>query len=143
MKKAILFLSAVFLTATYSCSQSNEANTDSTNADQPAIAFDNTEHDFGSVEWSGNGVHEFVFTNTGKAPLLLSNVRSSCGCTVPEWPKEPVKPGDKASIKVSYNTKLPGNFTKTITVYSNTADSPIVLRIKGNVGAKPVEPTEQ
>ncbi|MDZ7740844.1 MAG: DUF1573 domain-containing protein [Bacteroidota bacterium] len=77
----------------------------------------------------------FTFTNKGQKPLVLSNVRASCGCTVPQWPREPVAPGEKGEIKVKYNTNRPGSFNKSITVNSNAANSMVRLRIKGQVVA--------
>ena len=100
------------------------------------ISFEKTVHDYGTIEQGSNGGAEFVFTNSGKTPLVLSNVRASCGCTVPTWHKEPILPGAKSSIKVVYNTNLVGNFHKSITVNSNAKNSEVVLSIKGNVVAK-------
>ncbi len=97
------------------------------------INFESTVHDYGTIEQGGDGTYEFKFTNDGKSPLILSNVRSSCGCTVPSWTKEPVAPGKNGSIKVVYNTHSVGNFNKTITVSSNAKNSEVVLQIKGNV----------
>lgn len=106
-------------------------------ASQDSIIFDKLEHDYGTVEYGGDGNTEFTFTNKGKAPVVLSNVRASCGCTTPEWTKTPVAPGEKGTIKVKYNTNLPGTFSKSITVNSNAANSAVMLRIKGQVLAKP------
>lgn len=100
------------------------------------ISFEKTVHEYGTIEQGSDGGAEFVFTNSGKTPLVLSNVRASCGCTVPTWPKEPILPGAKSSIKVVYNTNLVGNFHKSITVNSNAKNSEVVLSIKGNVVAK-------
>jgi hypothetical protein len=100
-----------------------------------SIEFETTDHDFGTIAEGGDGTYEFIFKNTGKEPLVLSNVRSSCGCTVPEWPKEPILKGDKGKIKVSYNTRITGSFSKSITVYSNAAEAPVVLIIKGKIEA--------
>jgi hypothetical protein len=97
------------------------------------IQFETTEHDFGTLPEKGDGTFAFVFKNTGKEPLILKNVRSSCGCTVPEWPKEPIKKGGKGTIKVSYNTRITGSFHKEITVYSNAEGDPVVLKIQGKV----------
>jgi hypothetical protein len=80
-----------------------------------------------------------VFKNTGKAELILTNCRSSCGCTVPSWPKDPIPPGKKASIKVKYNTQRIGQINKTITVESNAVNDRVVLKITGNVNPQPTE----
>jgi uncharacterized protein (DUF58 family) len=100
------------------------------------IKFASLEHDYGTVEQGSDGSCSFVFTNTGKTPLVLSNVRASCGCTVPTWPREPILPGKQESIKVVYNTNNIGSFQKSITVNSNAKNSEVLLTIKGNVVAK-------
>ncbi len=92
-----------------------------------------TTFDFGKIAYNGDGKHEFVFKNTGKSPLIITNVKSSCGCTVPIYPKDPVKKGETEKISVVYDTKRVGVFSKTITVYSNSKNSPVKLRIKGEV----------
>lgn len=130
MKKIIpLFVLAACLMA-ISCSHTTGA---SENMNGAGIRFETTEHDFGTIPEKGDGTFAFVFKNTGKEPLILNNVRSSCGCTVPEWPKEPIKKGGKGTIKVSYNTRITGSFHKEITVYSNAEGDPVVLHIKGKV----------
>ena len=106
---------------------------------EPEITFESLVHDYGNIQQGDNGVCEFVFKNTGKADLLLTNCRSSCGCTVPEWPKDPIPPGKKASIKVKYNTNRIGVINKSITVESNAVTNRVVLNIKGNVAPKPTE----
>ena len=106
------------------------------NPNAPEIKFNNVVHDYGTVEQHGNGRCEFKFTNTGKEPLILSNVRSSCGCTVPEWPRQPILPGQSDVIKVKYDTKRMGAINKSVHVYSNAKVSPIALKIKGKVVSK-------
>jgi Protein of unknown function (DUF1573). len=106
---------------------------------EPEITFENLVHDYGEIMQGDNGTCEFVFKNTGKADLILTNCRSSCGCTVPEWPKDPIAPGKKAVIKVKYNTNRIGLINKSITVESNAVNNRVVLNIKGNVSAKPAE----
>jgi hypothetical protein len=133
MKKIFaVFSIAAFFTA-ISCSQTPRPV--ATENEDAAIEFENTEHDYGTIPYKGDGTYEFSFKNTGKTPLLLTNVRSSCGCTVPEWPKEPINSGEKAKIKVSYNTRISGSFSKSISVYSNAGKAPVVLVIKGKVEA--------
>jgi len=106
----------------------------------PEITFEKTVHDYGTIYVNGDGAYEFKFTNTGNEPLILSKPRSSCGCTVPAWPKEPILPGETNSIKVTYNTSKAGAFNKTVTVYSNaTSSANVMLRIKGQVEPKPAE----
>jgi len=106
----------------------------------PEISFKKTTHDYGTIYLNSDGTCNFEFTNTGNEPLILSKPRSSCGCTVPAWPKEPILPGETNNIKVTYNTHKAGAFNKTVTVYSNAKNkSTVLLRIKGKVEAKPAE----
>jgi len=140
MKKLLtILLISVFAIST-SCSQSPDSLLKK-NKNAPKIEFEEKVHDFGTILQGGNGTFEFVFTNTGKEPLILNNVKSSCGCTKPEWSAEPVKRGHKAAVKVGYNTRLVGPFTKTITVFSNASNSTVTLTIKGTVtpAEKPAE----
>jgi len=100
------------------------------------LDFDKLEHDYGTIDQGGNGSAEFRFTNTGTEPLIISNAKGSCGCTVPEWPKEPIAPGASSSIKVKYDTKRVGPISKTVTITSNAIDNPsALLKIKGTVNA--------
>lgn len=102
------------------------------------IDFSKEVHDYGDVKYGADGTCTFEFKNTGTAPLIISNAKGSCGCTVPEWPKEPINPGQKAEIKVKYDTKRPGAINKSVTITSNAANEPSkVIRIKGNVLPKP------
>ena len=89
--------------------------------------------DYGEIKKGSDGLRVFEFTNTGNAPLVIEDVKSSCGCTVPKKPEEPIMPGEKGEIEVKYDTKKPGPIRKTVTVYSN-ADVPVkALKIKGTV----------
>lgn len=98
------------------------------------IEFKDTTIDYGTVEKGANGVRVFEFTNTGDAPLIVSKVSSSCGCTIPKKPDAPILPGKKGVIEVKYDTNRVNPIRKTITVISNAVDSPTVaLKIKGLV----------
>jgi len=100
------------------------------------LKFDKLEHDYGTIKEGANGATEFRFTNTGNTPLIISHAEGSCGCTVPEWPKEPIAPGASSSIKVKYDTKRIGPISKTVTITSNAVDNPSTIRkIKGTVNA--------
>lgn len=97
------------------------------------IEFKETTIDYGTIEKGSNGLRTFEFTNTGDAPLIISKVSSSCGCTVPKKPEKPIMPGETGEIEVKYDTNRVMPIRKTITVLSN-ADTPTVsLKIKGNV----------
>jgi len=133
MKNLVLILALVFSVVAASAQ-------DAKTVTGPEISFKKTTHDYGTIELNGDGTYNFEFTNTGNEPLILSKPRSSCGCTVPQWPKEPILPGETNNIKVTYNTHKAGPFNKTVTVYSNAKNkSTILLRIKGKVEKKPEE----
>jgi hypothetical protein len=125
--KRILLLSTVFcLMAAFSVVVAQ---------DKPKIEFAEMQHDFGAFkEADGVQTTTFKFKNTGSVPLVLSNVRASCGCTTPKWTREPVAPNGTGEIQVSYNpANRPGAFTKTITVNSNAENPTVVLTITGRV----------
>ena len=130
MKKSIIFLFVLALSVAGLFAQSNQTST------KDSIAFVKIIHDYGTIAQGGDGNSEFRFTNKGNSPLILSSVQASCGCTVPEWPKEPILPGKTGSIKVKYNTNTVGAFNKSITVKSNAINTTVVLQIKGNVTTK-------
>ena len=106
----------------------------------PSASFTTMVHDFGQIkETDGMASYKFEFTNTGATPLILKNVQASCGCTTPNWPKEPILPGTKSIITVTYNPQnRPGHFEKQITVTSNGEPESLVLRIMGEVIPKPL-----
>ncbi|MCW8980524.1 MULTISPECIES: DUF1573 domain-containing protein [Altibacter] len=112
---------------------------------QAKISFKTDTIDYGEIAKGSDGVRVFEFTNTGNAPLIISDVKSSCGCTVPKKPDGPVAPGESSTIQVKYDTNRVGPIRKTVTVYSN-ADEPIkALKIKGEVldeGKSVLEKTE-
>ena len=103
------------------------------NKDKETIIFSEMIHDYGTIEVGSPGKSEFKFTNNMKRALVISNVNPSCGCTVADWPKEPILAGKTGIIKLHYNTKIPGTFNKTIMVNSNARNPTVMLRIKGNV----------
>ncbi|WMJ73581.1 DUF1573 domain-containing protein [Cytophagaceae bacterium ABcell3] len=106
-------------------------------AQDGSFKFTEEKHDFGLIEEGVQATYEFEFVNTGSTPITISDVRPSCGCTTPEWPKEPVGPGQKGTIKASYNSQgRPGVFNKSITITSNSVEPTKVLFIKGIVEKK-------
>lgn len=125
MKKIISSLALILGLATFSFAQVQIES-------GPQIEFDKDVHDFGNLKQGADATTEFVFTNTGNEPLIISNSQGSCGCTVPSWPREPIAPGQKASIKVKYDSQRLGPINKSVTVTSNAAnEGQVVLRIKG------------
>ena len=134
MKKVVYLLGLMLFIA--GAAKAQDAKTQS----GPEIEFEKTVHDYGDVPFNGNGECEFRFTNIGTEPLLVQKPKSSCGCTIPSWPQEPVLPGESDVIKVTYKTNRAGNFNKTVTVTSNALkNSTVVLRIKGRVLEQPTE----
>ena len=101
------------------------------------ISFDKTEHDFGTIKEGDIVETVFIFTNTGKSELIISSAKGSCGCTVPEWPKEPILPGEKGEIKVKFNSdRKPNKQQKQVTLVTNTDGGKEVLVIKAQVTPK-------
>ena len=100
---------------------------------QAEIKFEVTTIDYGEVEFESDGKRVFKFKNVGTAPLIFKIISSSCGCTIPKKPEKPIEPGDSGEIEVEYDTKRVGIFMKAISVVSNSKNSSIVLRIKGEV----------
>lgn len=147
MKKSIFVLTLLLFSVTFVIAQEATkpvapATTAVVNNPNAAdISFTKTVHDYGTLFVGGDGNCEFEFTNSGKEPLILSSVKSSCGCTVPSWPREPIMPGKKEVIKVKYDTGRIGPINKTITVMSNGKNSPVVLKITGNIIKKVEEST--
>jgi len=138
MKKTIILLAFAFFVL------QAQAQQKTTKSSQAVLKFVETTHNFNKIFYKSEGTHNFKFVNAGKEPLLLSRPRSSCGCTVPTWPKAPILPGDTGVISVTYNTHIIGKFNKTVTVYSN-APKPVVLHIHGEVvpEPKPMLPVKQ
>ena len=103
-----------------------------------AIQFNESEFNFGKVKAGEKVQHEYVFKNTGKEPLIISNAKGSCGCTVPEWPKEPIPVGGEGKIKVEFDSKgKSGNQTKQVTITANTDPPQTIIYIKGEVIGDP------
>src|SRR5574344_414608 len=106
MKKIISLLSIILVCNFALLAQTApKNNSGKSNTKAPVIQFEKKIHDFGQINQGDNGLCEFVFKNTGKEPLIITNVRSSCGCTVPEKPNEPILPGKKPEMKVKNHTR--------------------------------------
>ena len=152
MKKVILGLSALCMIAFTSCkedatSKINSENVaaaaerDASSADFPVITFEETEHDFGTIV-NGTPVEtKFKYTNTGKTPLVVSNIKSTCGCTVPkDWSKEPLAPGESDKFTVKFNGKGNGKVSKSLTMTTNTEKGTQIVKITAMVEADPNAP---
>ena len=118
MKTSILFFAILFISISFNAQE---------------FKFEEETIDYGKIEKASNGERTFVFTNTGDQPLIIQKIKSSCGCTVPEKPSGPIMPGEKGEIKVSYDTKRVGGFSKSITITSNAKNALKVIKIKGFV----------
>ena len=99
----------------------------------PEFKFVKETLNYGKIAQNSNGVRVFEFTNVGNAPLVITDVKSSCGCTVPKRPEKPILPGEKGKIEVSYNTSKPGGFSKIVTIFSNAKNARKIIKIKGYV----------
>ncbi len=140
MKKIFLLSVLFFSVLLVSAQAEKKGATVEKKQNGPEITFKTLNHNFGEIYYGSDGNFNFEFTNTGNEPLILTKPRSSCGCTIPHWPKEPILPGESSAIKVTYNTHRNGAFNKTVTVYSNALkNKTVVLRIKGKVVPKPKE----
>ncbi len=144
MKKLILSLAVLALAASPSLAQDHAGHQhgaateakESSTLKPENMAFKSEIHDFGTLEEGPEATHNFVFKNTGKEPIVIQQVRASCGCTTPSWSKEPILPGKEGSISAAYATQgRPHPFSKTITVVSNAGTK--ILTIKGDVEAAP------
>ena len=131
MRKILLSIPFfMFFVATFA--QTAPLINDNPNAAQ--FKFETEVHDFGTIDEGPKISYEFMFTNVGKEPLIITGAKASCGCTVPKWPQEPILPGQSSSVKVEYNTKgRPNSFNKAITITSNSKTKTKVIYIKGTV----------
>jgi len=141
--KTIKYLSLLFsllVLNLVSVKAQDEKKVDNPNA--PEITFENDVHDYGTIKAGADGSCEFKFKNTGKEPLIISAAKGSCGCTVPTYPKEPIMATQTGVIKVHYDTKRIGAFTKTVTINSNAKSDTKVITIKGVVEASEETPDQ-
>jgi hypothetical protein len=135
MKKIILTLSAlaiVVIVVAQELTTNSRANS-KLSFTEATFNWSATVFDFGQVKKDVPVTHEFTFINTGDVPLIISSVQASCGCTVTEYSKDPIAPGNEGHVKATYNAAKVGQFSKTVTVNANTTDGVVQLTIKGEV----------
>ncbi len=149
MKKGILILASALAFSVVACKQkasdkvSNEevaeaAERDAKVGEFPVMKFEELEHDFGSINEGDIVRHTFKFTNEGKTPLVITNAKGSCGCTVPSYPKEPIAPGATSEMVVKFNSNgKPNQQTKTVTITANTETGTEKIKIRASVTPKP------
>lgn len=156
MKKIVLAVGLVSMLAFTSCKENASEKIKTDNVAQaavrdeaakavPVMTFEKAEHDFGTIEQGAAQETAFKFTNTGNAPLIITDAKSSCGCTVPNPPKEAIAPGESSELLVKFNGAGQNQITKTITVTANTEKGSELLRIKAFVnpkGAAPLGPVK-
>jgi hypothetical protein len=148
MRNVIFSLSLVTLLGLVSCKENASSKINASNVEVaaqrdeaakqlPVMTFDKSEHDFGTIEQGTPQETTFTFTNTGNAPLIITNATSSCGCTVPSYPKNtPIAPGESGELVVNFNGSGLNQVTKTITVTANTENASEILRIKAFINPK-------
>ena len=137
--KAILKASIVIIASAICISGCNTSLEEKAKDHGQEIWFEEHMHDYGQMEQGDDGTWSFVFKNIGEEAFVINRVRSTCGCTVPEWPKEPIEPGASGEITVIYNTETTGTFLKSVIVYSTATNSPVKLQIRGKVVASQTE----
>ncbi|APQ18231.1 DUF1573 domain-containing protein [Maribacter hydrothermalis] len=156
MKKIVLIVGLVSMVAFTSCKDNASSKIKMDNVEEaavrdeaakavPVMSFEKAEHDFGTIEQGAAQETVFKFTNTGNAPLIITDAKSSCGCTVPNPPKDPIAPGETGELTVNFNGAGQNQVTKTITVTANTEKGSELLRIKAFVnpkGAAPLGPVK-
>jgi hypothetical protein len=141
MKKIILFAAILFASTSFAQEVKTLNNIGNENPNQASFKFAEEEFDFKTIKQGDMVNHDFTFTNAGKEPLIISSAEGSCGCTVPVFPKEPIAPGAKATIKVTFNSAGKGGMQdKTVTINSNAKQNPMVLHVKGNVDVPVAQP---
>ena len=147
MKKSVLIV-AILSVFAFSCCKDNAADKvneeniataearDAESGKFPVISFEESQFDFGTIDQGTNVEHVFKFKNTGEAPLMIVNAKSSCGCTVPQYPKEPVAPGETGELLVKFNGSGQNQVSKTVTLTTNTKAGTETLTIKAFVNPK-------
>jgi hypothetical protein len=141
MKRFISIFSLLTVLATVGFAQVNLVTDEEVDPNAPVFSWVEEVHDFANIPVGIPVTHQFEFTNTGKSPLIISNVQKTCGCTVTDWTKEPVVPGGKGFVMAEFNAARAGAFNKAITVQSNASTPNKKLYFKGTVEGSEDQPT--
>lgn len=140
MKKLLFFFLAFCTVGIMGLeAQANEGVFKDVDMPGPKMTFESTTVDYGTIAQSSEPLRVAKFTNTGDEPLVITNAKGSCGCTVPKWPKEPIMPGESAQIEIRYDTKRVGPINKTVKITTNEGGDPVVLKVVGKINAAPTE----
>ncbi len=132
MKKILLYLGLAL--AVFAINANITAQQGTAFVQGPKLTLDKEVHNYGKIKKGADGSCYFTISNSGTEPLLVSNAKGSCGCTVPDWPREPIAPGETAKMKVTYATNRVGPINKSVTITSNSVDGKVkVVRIAGEV----------
>ncbi len=129
MKKITSLILLLFFVVTVQAQQDSKE----VDPDAPKIKFESKTVDYGRIDKGSDGTREFKFTNVGKSPLKITRVKATCGCTIPTYPRKAIMPGESNIIKVKYDTKKVGKFSKSISIFTNTVPDRTVLRVKGTI----------
>ncbi len=132
--KKLIFLTALVIITNAGFSQTATA-TAAPKADVALAVFETQNFDFGKIKQGVPATHEFTFTNKSKITMVITNVQASCGCTTPDWTKQPIPPNGTGFVKATYNAAGVGAFDKSVTVMANVESGVIILRIHGEVAA--------
>jgi len=128
MRKLVILV--LLLSVIVSCANKNEQSAKKSGQE---IFFAQSTYDYGEIEEDSEGLYVITFKNIGDGAIVINRVRSTCGCTIPSWPRKPIESGEEGEIEVKYNTALLGSFMKSVYVYSTAANSPVKLTVKGKV----------
>lgn len=134
--KHLLGILAIILMATVQMSaQATPTDAQPNPASKAKLTLESDVVDYGTIDQGSEPLRVAKFTNTGTEPLIISGAKGSCGCTVPNWPKEPIMPGESSTIEIRYDTKRVGGINKTVTVTSNDPAGKHVIRVTGTINA--------
>ncbi|HLF63249.1 MAG TPA: DUF1573 domain-containing protein [Saprospiraceae bacterium] len=139
MKKYVLFISALMYVGIVWAQNPDVSTATPANGAEtggPIMTLDSDVVDYGDIAFGADPLRKITFKNTGTEPLVISNAKGSCGCTVPTWPREPILPGEAGEIEVRYDTKRPGTINKTIKITTNEAVNTHTVRVIGNIAAQ-------
>ncbi len=135
MKHLLGIFAIVFMATFQLAAQATPTEGTPAPASKAVLTFESDVVDYGSMDQGGEPLRLAKFTNTGTEPLIISGAKGSCGCTVPNWPKDPIMPGETSQIEIRYDTKRVGAINKTVTVTSNDSIGKHTIRVTGNINA--------